>query len=104
MKLRSHFRNTKAVTSADHDTAQSETMSFDHILGNASDEVKRKLGAADYAPIFGGNAGRNPIFGHSIAKRMTVTEISIERKAEEPQKSESRVVCEVTVEDGLLLC
>ena len=71
-------------------------------LGNASDEVKRKLGlpAKAYGHIC---VGSNPIFTDSIVKRITITEISIEKKAEEPQKSESQVVCKITVEDGLSL-
>ena len=71
-------------------------------LGNASDEVKCKLGipAKAYGHIC---VGSNPIFADSIVKRMTVTEISIEKKVEEPQKSESQVICKITVEDSLSL-
>jgi acyl-coenzyme A thioesterase 13 len=76
-----------------------------HISGNVSDEVKKLCGSP--ARLF--SSGRHsatstsgPIFGESIFKRIVVTEISV-RKTEEPRKSECRFVCELTVEDGLLV-
>lgn len=68
-----------------------------HITGNVSDEVKQAYG--NPADVFL-RRGSKPSFGESILKRMVVTEISVEKKVEEPQKLEGRFVCELTIEDG----
>ncbi len=40
-------------------------------------------------------------FGVAIGSRVEVTEISAVKKVGEPQKMEGRVVCEVTVDEGI---
>lgn len=70
-----------------------------HITGNVSDEVKQAYG--NPADVFL-RRGSKPSFGESILKRMVVTEISVEKKVEEPQKLEGRFVCELTIEDDMV--
>jgi acyl-coenzyme A thioesterase 13 len=71
-----------------------------HISGNAAAELKR--GISNPLLFIGktSTAGKALCFGELIATRLIVTEVSIEKKAEEPQKQEARVVCEVTVAEG----
>ncbi|KAG6917659.1 hypothetical protein DXG01_001634 [Tephrocybe rancida] len=75
-----------------------------HVSGNAPDEVKAVISNTSifYAHNLKGVTG--PIFGEAITKRLAVTEVSVEKKAEEPQKTEGRVVCELTVEEDVRLC
>jgi acyl-coenzyme A thioesterase 13 len=78
-------------------------MDTSHISGSAPDNVKQALGnPADFF-VRRPSEDSGPIFGESIVKRMVVTEISIDKKVEEPRKLEGRFVCELTVEDGTLL-
>ncbi|KAF8638094.1 hypothetical protein AX17_002455 [Amanita inopinata Kibby_2008] len=74
------------------------------ISGNAPDDVKRFLSNPSF--IFLGNIpGQlvgDKLFGASIINRMTVTEVTITEKAEEPSKKEGRVVCELVVEEDML--
>ncbi|KAH9983193.1 hypothetical protein BJV74DRAFT_878989 [Russula compacta] len=67
------------------------------ISGNLSPEIKRQLETVVYDVM-----GKPNVFGSSIMKRIVLTEASIVPKAEEPSRSEVRVVCEVTVVDGML--
>lgn len=75
------------------------------ISGNASDEVKQTLSDAhaffNNRTLIGDVKG--PIFGEAITRRVVVTEVSVDKKVEEPLKMEGRVVCEITVEDGEIL-
>jgi len=70
--------------------------------GNASEEIKRLLG--DPEAFF--NSFQKPeqipsnTFGRDVGRRMTVTEISILKKKEEPEKLEGRVVMEIEVQEG----
>ncbi|GLB34270.1 putative thioesterase superfamily protein [Lyophyllum shimeji] len=81
-----------------------EDIDVTRIAGNAPDHVKSFLADTsffyEYAHTLDGVTG--PIFGESIMKRIVVTEVSVEKKAEEPRKLEGRVVCEVTVEDDMI--
>jgi hypothetical protein len=43
---------------------------------------------------------RPTVFGASIGGRMRIVEASIVPKAEEPSRTEARIVCEVTVTEG----
>jgi acyl-coenzyme A thioesterase 13 len=81
----------------------SEDCDIAHISGNASEEVKRLL--ANPGAFFTNLPLdlKGPIFGQSITERLVVTEISVDKKADEPKKLEGRVVCEITVEEGILL-
>jgi hypothetical protein len=65
------------------------------IKGNLSLKLKQQLEAGMY-----GIMARSDIYGASIGKRVVVTEASIVPKAEEASRTEARVVCEVTVEEG----
>jgi hypothetical protein len=40
-------------------------------------------------------------FAAAVGQRTQITEVSVLRKAEEPEKLEGRVVCEVVVERGM---
>jgi acyl-coenzyme A thioesterase 13 len=64
------------------------------IAGNASDDVKKLLTSRH--PMLWTPQG----FAHEIFNRLKVTEISIQPKAEEPEKMEARVVLETIVENG----
>lgn len=69
------------------------------ISGNASPEIKRVVGNPVFlrrppSPV--------PAFGEIISQRIQITEISIDKKQEEPRKIEARVVCELTVEDDMV--
>lgn len=65
------------------------------IKGNLSPKLKQQLEAGMY-----GIMARSDVYGASIGKRVVVTEASIVPKAEEASRTEARVVCEVTVEEG----
>lgn len=78
-----------------------ETRDISKVAGNAPDHVKAAVSNTSryYLP------GRDlkvsgPLFGTSITKRLEVTEASVLQKAEEQSKTEGRVVCELTVEEG----
>lgn len=72
------------------------------VAGNAPEEIKRVLG--DPRTFFASflKPGERPLngFRKDIMERMTVTELSILQKAEEPQKMEGRAVLEVDVSEG----
>lgn len=70
-----------------------------NITGNASPEAKEIL--SNVATILGASHSKLPKgFGDSILQRLKVTHASLEAKADEPLKKESRVVCELTVTEG----
>jgi len=78
------------------------------IEGNASPEVKQGLSSELQAlrrtrthVTQTGNPFRG--FETEMACRMQLTEISVLRKAEEPEKLEARVVLEVIVDEGAFL-
>ncbi|KAF8967449.1 HotDog domain-containing protein [Flammula alnicola] len=76
-------------------------LDISHIAGNAADEVKQTLGD----PVFLNrrpDGVRSPMFGESIQRRMKVTEISINKKAEEERKLEARLVIELDVAEDML--
>ncbi|KAF7326867.1 4HBT domain-containing protein [Mycena venus] len=52
--------------------------------------------------LFGLDHFEKPGFGDSIIRALVVTHASVDRKAEEPLKQEGRVVCELTVTEGML--
>ena len=69
------------------------------ITGNAPEDVKRVVG--DPVLIFLGKRSSNDgAFGASIIKRLTVKEVAVVDKFEEPRKKEGRVVCEVVAKEG----
>ena len=72
------------------------------IAGNVSDDLKKIVG--DLGRVFYRRSLENDAtgraFGASIISRAKVTEISVLPKAEEPEKLEARVVCELDVEEG----
>ncbi|KAF9058184.1 HotDog domain-containing protein [Panaeolus papilionaceus] len=75
-----------------------------HIAGNAPDNVKRLVG--DPKTFFtsqtpGGSSG-HPIFGEAIQRRLSAIEMSINKKAEEPKKTEARYVMEIEVAEDML--
>ena len=66
-----------------------------HIRGNLPAEIKQTLETVLHKVM-----SRSPVFGSSIGRRIVITEASIVPKAEEPSRTEARVVCEVTVGEG----
>ncbi|KAF9458479.1 HotDog domain-containing protein [Collybia nuda] len=80
----------------------SEEENISHISGNASDDIKRMLARPGALfTRFPPNI-RGPIFGQSIQDRLVTTEISVQKKEEEPKKLEGRIVLELTVEDDMV--
>lgn len=86
----------------------SNAVQFDvsQVGGNASEDIKRLLG--DPEAFF--NSFQKPgqvqllnAFGRDIERRMKVTEISILKKKEEPEKLEGRAVMEIEVQEGTLM-
>ena len=65
------------------------------IKGNLSPKLKQQLEVGIY-----GIMARSDVYGASIGKRVVVSEASIVPKAEEASRTEARVVCELTVEEG----
>lgn len=78
----------------------SETASVDisTISGNAPPAVKKAVANPRARVTTSDHAGRR--FADSVGGRLRVTEVSINQKAEEPEKLEGRVVCDLTVEEG----
>lgn len=70
-----------------------------HIAGNAPDNVKRLVG--DPKTFFTGGSSGHPIFGEAIQRRLSAIEMSINKKAEEPKKTEARYVMEIEVAEGM---
>ncbi|KAL9713171.1 hypothetical protein Ac2012v2_004412 [Leucoagaricus gongylophorus] len=67
------------------------------IKGNASDNVKRALAnPAVYLHAY------QPSFGAAITDRLICTEISLDKKLEEPAKLEAKVVVELEVKEDML--
>ena len=65
------------------------------IKGNVSPELKQELETIMYQVMT-----KSDVFGSSVGKRVVITEASIVPKAEEASRTEARVVCEITVEEG----
>ena len=70
------------------------------ITGNASEDVKQFL--SDPVALFFGRRSTTAdgAFGASVMNRLTVKEVSVVDKSEEPRKKEGRVVCEVVAKEG----
>lgn len=66
------------------------------IKGSLPPKVKRMLDSVLHELM-----ARPNVFGAAIGERIVITEASIVPKAEESSRSEARVVCEVTVAEGL---
>jgi hypothetical protein len=66
------------------------------IKGNVSPERKQQLETIMYKILT-----KSDVFGSSVGQRVVITEASIVPKAEEASRTEARVVCEVTVEEGV---
>lgn len=69
------------------------------IKGNLPTNVKQMLDRVMHDVM-----ARPNVYGGSIGERVSITEASIVHKAEESTRSEARVVCEVTVTEGLFVC
>ena len=65
------------------------------IKGNVSPELMQQLETLMCQVMT-----RSDEFGSWISKRVVITEASIVPKAEEASRTETRVVCEITVEEG----
>ncbi|EPQ58891.1 hypothetical protein GLOTRDRAFT_54445 [Gloeophyllum trabeum ATCC 11539] len=70
------------------------------IPGNVSPEVKQA--AASWLNLFFSRNADTPAFADSVGKRLKLTEVSINPKADEPGKTECKVVCEITVSSDML--
>lgn len=66
------------------------------IKGNASDDVKKHLAAV--LNIF---MGRGSGFADSVGSKIKLTEIWIQPKVDEPERQEAKVICEITVDEGV---
>ena len=75
-----------------------DSLDISHIAGNASDDIKHIVG--NPGEFFKSHHTKEFRFGESIQKRMKVVEVSLNRKAEEQNKSEARVVVELDVTEG----
>ncbi|KJA29568.1 hypothetical protein HYPSUDRAFT_126084 [Hypholoma sublateritium FD-334 SS-4] len=84
-------------------TLAKDDLDVSHVSGNAPDHIKRVL--SNTTAFF---ANRQPdkikgkIFAEDMQKRFKVTEVSILRKVEEPNKLEGRVVVELEVMKDML--
>lgn len=67
-----------------------------NIHGNAAPEIK--LMVAHILQALSGGTG----FGTAVSSRTSVTEVSIDRKTDEPQKLEGTVVCKIVTGEGRL--
>ncbi|KAF8180203.1 HotDog domain-containing protein [Pholiota molesta] len=87
-----------------HPTSSDDAAAFDttHIAGNASDDIKQLLGNPGAFLTNRPTSHHGPIFAEDIQRRLKVTEISIQRKAEEERKMEARYVVEVEVVQDML--
>jgi hypothetical protein len=66
------------------------------IKGNLPPNVKHMLETVMHDVM-----ARPNVYGASIGERVSIAEASLVSKAEESTRSEARVVCEVTVTEGL---
>lgn len=81
--------------------SQSGALDTSKIAGNGSDELKQLLG--DIGEFFHSRRAAGMItsgFGEAIQRRLRVTEISFNKKAEEERKKEARMVMETEVHEG----
>ncbi|KAI9508130.1 HotDog domain-containing protein [Russula earlei] len=67
------------------------------IRGNLPPEVKHTVATILYDFV-----SRPGVFGASVGHRVVITEASTVPKAEEPSRSETRIVCEVNVTEDML--
>ncbi|KAK1231412.1 hypothetical protein PQX77_005475 [Marasmius sp. AFHP31] len=74
------------------------------IQGNASEDVKRRLGNPSKLFMTRDEGGNYKSLGYSmeIFRRLEITEISFEKYPGEPSKRFSRVVCELDVEPDMV--
>ena len=68
---------------------------YKEIAGNASDHVKQAL-AIGLNIFMGGGRG----FADAIGGRLRIVSADVFRKADEPEKLEGKLVCEIDVEHG----
>jgi len=67
------------------------------IKGNLPPDLKQMIATIMYDIV-----SRPGVFGGTIGKRVLITEASIVPKAEEPSRTEARIVCEVIVTEDML--
>jgi len=86
----------------DNATTVNGIFDVSQVGGNASEDIKAILG--DPKRFFNSflKPGQRELnaFGKAIQDRMVVTELSILKKAEEPNKLEGRAVLEIDVTEG----
>ncbi|KAK7029372.1 hypothetical protein VNI00_014626 [Paramarasmius palmivorus] len=70
------------------------------ISGNASDHVKAFLADPTTLEDVSGQSQLVRGFGYDIISRMVVTEVSLNKKQDEPLREEGRVVIKMKVEQG----
>lgn len=70
---------------------------LDTIKGNASDDVKKHLIAILHLFMVNGKG-----FADTVGSKIKITEVWLQSKADEPERQESKVICEITVEEGAL--
>ncbi|PBK93952.1 hypothetical protein ARMGADRAFT_1053530 [Armillaria gallica] len=72
------------------------------IAGNVSDEIKRIVGFPMRIFRMTTDEGEPTGFGATFTSGMTVSEVSMVPKAEEPTKQEGRVVCKLVVTEDMV--
>jgi len=75
-----------------------EASRISRIKGNASDDIKHTLG--NLAIYFGTRLFEQPLFGATIIDRLVCTEIFLDKKVDEPEKLEAKVIAELEVKEG----
>ncbi len=81
-------------------TSTSGSEDVSSIAGNVSDEIKRVVGFPMRIFRMTTDEGEPTGFGATFTSGMTVSEVSMVPKAEEPTKQEGRVVCKLVVTEG----
>ncbi|PBK63426.1 uncharacterized protein ARMOST_05952 [Armillaria ostoyae] len=83
-------------------TSTSGSEDVSSIAGNVSDEIKRIVGFPMRIFRMTTDEGEPTGFGATFTSGMTVSEVSMVPKAEEPTKQEGRVVCKLVVTEDMI--
>ncbi|KAK0447699.1 hypothetical protein EV421DRAFT_1901067 [Armillaria borealis] len=83
-------------------TSTSGSEDVSSIAGNVSDEIKRIVGFPMRIFRMTTDEGEPTGFGATFTSGMTVSEVSMVPKAEEPTKQEGRVVCKLVVTEDMV--
>ncbi|EJD05257.1 uncharacterized protein FOMMEDRAFT_105485 [Fomitiporia mediterranea MF3/22] len=90
-------RDSKETAAPQPPMYESHEERYKEIAGNASDHVKQAL-AIGLNVFMGGGRG----FADAIGGRLRIVSADVFRKADEPEKLEGKVVCEIDVEQDMV--